>query len=97
MTSDGTAAITLEFSDEHVSFTGTFDGKDYPMQPSNGELIQLMSFERVGDRAFRTNRRVQDGDRFATDVFTLSADGTTLTDIKATEGRATSELVYEKK
>jgi hypothetical protein len=97
ITGDGSTSITLDFPDEHVSFTGAFDGKDYPMQPSNGEVVQLMSFERIGERAFRTNRRVQGSAVFSTDVFTLSENGTTLTDTKAAKGRAPSEVVYEKK
>jgi hypothetical protein len=91
------SGISLEFSEEHVSFTGMFDGKDYPMKPPNSEVMQMMSFERVGDKAFRTSRKLQGGEVFSTDVFTLSEDGTILTDTKAAEGRKTSNLVYEKK
>jgi hypothetical protein len=67
------------------------------MKPPNAEVMQMMSFERVGDKAFKTSRKIQGGEVFATDVFTLSGDGTTLIDTKAAEGRAPSTVVYEKK
>ncbi len=76
---DGTTGITVKYPEMQMSCAGRFDGKDHPMMVGGAAIKQTLAFERQGTNAFKMTTKV-DGKPFYTDVFTLSADGQTLTD-----------------
>jgi hypothetical protein len=92
----GTNGITMKTPELQMACTGSFDGKDYPVMMGGAAMKQTFAFERQGAKAFKMITKL-DGKPFSTDVFTLSADGKTLTDdgmpVAANEP---SKAVYER-
>jgi hypothetical protein len=74
-----------------------FDGKDYPAGGKMTGAKYTFSLKRLGDRSFEMSGKL-DGKPFYVDVFTVSADGKTLTD-KGTPVNAkeeTTKAVYDR-
>jgi hypothetical protein len=76
---DGTNGVSVKYPEMQMSCAGAFDGKDHPMMVAGAAVKQALVFERQGANAFKMTTKV-DGKPYYTDVFTLSADGKTLTD-----------------
>jgi hypothetical protein len=92
----GATGITFNIPDAQMACTGSFDGKDYPVAMAGKPIKQTLAFERQGAKAFKITTKI-DGKPYYTDVFTLSADGKTLTDEgMPTAANEPSKLVYER-
>jgi len=76
---DSANHITVKYPEFQGACNGSFDGKDYVLTMAGGGSKQTMAFEKAGANSFRMTTKMN-GKPFYTDVFTLSADGKTLTD-----------------
>jgi hypothetical protein len=77
ISSDGESVALKDESGFVVN--GKFDGKDYPASGTMAGASYAMSFKKISERAFQMTGKV-DGKPFYQDVYTVSADGKTLTD-----------------
>jgi hypothetical protein len=75
---DGANGITLTFPEAQVIVTGRFDDKYYPVMQAGQALKFTNAFAKVG-KAIKVTTKLN-GKVYAEDVYTLSADGKTLTD-----------------
>lgn len=78
ITLDGANGITMTFPEAQVTVTGSFDGKYYPVMQAAQAMKFTNAFAKVG-KAIKVTARLN-GKVFTEDVYTLSADGRTLTD-----------------
>ena len=78
ISSDGAESVALKDESGFV-VNGKFDGKDYAASGTLAGASYALSFKKVGDRSFEMTGKL-DGKPFYQDVFTVSADGKTLTD-----------------
>ena len=82
---EGQNGITMTIPEGQAVCKGSFDGKDCLVSLAGEPSRQTLSFEKTGANAFKMTTKVN-GKPFYIDVFTVSADGKTLTD----EGNAVS-------
>ena len=76
----GTDGIALNIPDYQATCDAKFDGKDYPATgPTMADALTL-ALTRTGPRSFKMLTKMK-GKPLATDIFTVSADGKTLTDV----------------
>lgn len=93
---EGDNGITLKFPEGQAVCQGNFDGKDYVLSEAGVPSKQTLAFEKTSSNAFKVTEKI-DGKPYYVDVYTLSADGRTLTD----EGNPVSmnepiKAVYER-
>lgn len=79
ISTDASNHITLKFPEFQQTCTGAFDGKDNVVMSAGAASKQTLAFEKAGANSFRMTTKMN-GKPFYIDVFTLSADGKTLTD-----------------
>jgi hypothetical protein len=96
ITTEGQNGITLKSPEGQTVCTGSFDGKDYPLSEAGVVSKETLAFIRTGPNAFKMTTKLN-GKPYYVDVFTLSADGKTLTD----DGNAVSanepiKSIYDK-
>ncbi|MEO8070865.1 MAG: hypothetical protein ABI652_05650 [Acidobacteriota bacterium] len=78
ISSDGADSVALK-DESGFAVNGKFDGKDHPASGTLAGASYAFSFRKVGERAFEMTAKL-DGKPYYQDVFTVSADGKTLTD-----------------
>jgi hypothetical protein len=71
--------MTIEVPEFQQVVKGRFDGKDYPVMQAGQASKFTNSFAKGGADSFKIRTKLN-GKLFAVDVYTLSADGKTLTD-----------------
>ncbi|HYV99724.1 MAG TPA: hypothetical protein VE967_19850 [Gemmatimonadaceae bacterium] len=71
-------AITMEVPEFQSVVKGSFDGKDNPMMQGGQATKMTQAFAKAGATSFTATLKMG-GKDFSTDVYTLSADGKTLT------------------
>jgi hypothetical protein len=96
ITLDGASGITFNYPDFQQSCKGSFDGKDYVVNEAGKASKLTSAFEKTGSNTFKVTTKLN-GKPYYVEVFTLSADGKTLTD----EGSAVAtnektKSVYER-
>ena len=79
ITMQGTDGMTIEVPEFQQVVEGSFDGKDYPVMQAGQASKFTNSFGKGGPHSFKIHTKLN-GKPFAIDVYTLSADGKTLTD-----------------
>jgi hypothetical protein len=79
ITMQGTDSVTIEVPEFQQVVEGSFDGKDHPVMQAGQASKFTNSFEKGGSDSFKIRTKLN-GKPFAVDVYTLSADGKTLTD-----------------
>jgi hypothetical protein len=82
ITLDGANGITTSFPEGQMTVKGSFDGKDYPVMQAGQPMKFTNAFAKVGHAIKITGKL--NGKVFSEDVYTLSADGKTLTDMSTT-------------
>ena len=93
---EGENGITVKVPEGQTVCKGNFDGKDYVVSEAGVPSKQTLAFEKTSSNAFKMTTKI-DGKPYYVDVYTLSADGRTLTD----EGNPVSinepiKAVYER-
>jgi hypothetical protein len=88
ITIEGQNGITLKTPEGQTVCKGSFDGKDYPLSEFGVVSKETLAFVRTGANAFKVTTKLN-GKPFYIDVYTLSADGKTLTD----DGNAVSNKI----
>ena len=78
ITLDGAKGITITIPEAQASVKGSFDGKDYPVMQAGQPTKFTNAFAKVGNTLNVTQKL--NGKVFTEDVYTVSADGKTLTD-----------------
>lgn len=78
ITLDGANGIEMTFPEAQTTVKGSFDGKDYPLMQASRALKFTNAFAKVGKTIKVTGKL--DGKLFTEEIYTLSADGKTLTD-----------------
>lgn len=78
VTMDGANGITLTFPEFQTSVKGKFDGKDYPVMQAGQATKFTNAFSKAGKTIKVTGKL--NGKLFTEEVYTLSANGKTLTD-----------------
>ncbi len=76
---DGTNGITFKAIEYQTSVKGSFDGKDYVVMDAGQPSKFSDVFEKTGSNTFKMTGKLN-GKPYTVDVFTISADGKTLTD-----------------
>ena len=79
ITTEGTNAITIRIPEVQQIVKGSFDGKDNPVTQAGQATTFTNAFAKAGSSSFKITTKLN-GKLFAEDVYTLSADGKTLTD-----------------
>jgi hypothetical protein len=93
---DGANGITMISPEGQTTIKGSFDGKDYPVMQAGQALKFTNAFAKVG-KAIEVTTKLN-GKKFAEDVYTLSADGKTLTDVStAIATGEKTKAVFERK
>jgi len=96
ISTDGENGITIGFPEGQAVTRGNFDGKDYVVKVAEVPSKQAMVFEKLGPSSFKLTTKL-DGKPIYEDVFTLSADGKTLTDDgNPISGHEPVKAVYER-
>ena len=96
ITTQGSDGVTIEVPEFQQVVEGSFDGKDYPVMQAGQASKFTNSFTKGRPNSFKIRTKLN-GKPFALDVYTLSADGKTLTDhttVTATKEKTTS--VFER-
>ena len=75
----GKEGVTVDYPEFKQVCKGKFDGKDHTVTQAGAASKIAFAFERSGTEAFKMTTKLQ-GKAIFVDVFTLSADGNTLTD-----------------
>ena len=88
ITLQGANGITLETPEAQSVVKANFDGKDYPFTQAGQATTMTLSVTKKGTNAFTATLKMN-GKPFSVDVYTISADGKTLTDESTTQ--ATNE------
>ena len=83
ITLQGANGITLETPEAQTVVKGNFDGKDYPFTQAGQSTKMTLSMTKTGTNAFTATLKMN-GKPFSIDVYTISADGKTLTDDSTT-------------
>ena len=83
ITTDGGNGITVEAPEYQSICKGSFDGKDYPVIQTGQPSKVTNAFKKTGPNTFEVTTKMS-GKPFAVDVYTISADGKTLTDESTT-------------
>jgi hypothetical protein len=78
ITLGGANGITITFPEGQTTVKGSFDGKDYPVMQAGQAMKFTNAFAKVGNTIKVTGKL--NGKVFTEEVYTLSADGKTLTD-----------------
>jgi len=78
MTLDGANGITITIPEAQLAVKGKFDHKDYPVMQAGQAMKLTNAFSKTGKTIKVTGKL--NGKLFSEDVYTLSADGKTLTD-----------------
>ena len=78
ITMQGTDGMTIEVPEYQLKVKGSFDGHDHPVMQA-GQASITDTFAKRGTNSFKITTKLN-GKPFAVDVYTLSADGKTLTD-----------------
>ena len=95
ITLDGANGITMTIPEFQTTVKGSFDGKDYPLMQAGQALKFTNAFAKVGNNITVTTKL--NAKVFTEEVFTLSADGKTLTDEStATATGEKTKAVYER-
>lgn len=96
ITLDGADGITLASPVSQFACKAQFDGKDYTLTQAGAPTTVTQAFTRNGATAFTVVTKI-DGTPYYTEAYSLSADGSTLTDqaIAASNG-AKVTAVYER-
>jgi hypothetical protein len=76
---DAANGVTMTYPESQTTVTGNFDGKDYPQIQAGTATKFTNSFAKVG-KAIKVTGKLK-GKVFTEEVYTLSADGKTLTDV----------------
>jgi hypothetical protein len=79
ITTQGTDGMTIEVPEYQQVVKGSFDGRDHPVMQAGQASKFTNTFARSGSNSFKIATKLN-GKPFALDVYTLSADGKTLTD-----------------
>jgi len=83
ITLQGANGITLETPEAQTLVKANFDGKDYPFTQAGQATKMTLSVTKTGTSAFTATLKMN-GKPFSVDVYTISADGKTLTDDSTT-------------
>lgn len=95
ITLDGAKGITMTSPEAQTTVIGSFDGKDYPVMQAAQAMKFTNAFAKVGNTIKVTTKL--NGKVFGEDVYTLSADGKTLTDKStATATGEKTKAVFER-
>jgi hypothetical protein len=76
---DGTNGISVTFPEYQQTIKGAFDGRDYPVMNAGQKSKYTNAFEKTGPNTFKVTTKLS-GKPYYTDVYTLSADGKSMTD-----------------
>jgi len=79
ITMQGADGMTIEVPEYQSKVKGSFDGHDHPVMQAGQASKFTNAFAKGGSNSFKITTKL-DGKPFALDVYTLSADGKTLTD-----------------
>jgi hypothetical protein len=79
ITSEGADGITITIPEVQQVVKGRFDGKDNPVTQAGQATKFTNAFAKAGSNSLKITTKLN-GKLFAEDVYTLSADGKTLTD-----------------
>jgi hypothetical protein len=79
ITRQGSDGMTIEVPEYQQAVKGRFDGKDYPVMQAGQASKFTNEFTKGGPNSLKIATKLN-GKPFAVDVYTLSADGRTLTD-----------------
>src|SRR5882724_3688059 len=85
ITIEGANGITVKVPELQQACKGSFDGKDYPVTQAGQTSKFTNAFAKTGPNTIKITTKLN-GKLFYVDVYTLSADGKTLTD----DGMATA-------
>jgi len=85
ITMEGANGITVKVPELQQACKGSFDGKDYPVTQAGQTSKFTNAFAKTGPNTIKITTKLN-GKLFYVDVYTLSADGKTLTD----DGTATA-------
>jgi hypothetical protein len=79
ITTKGKNGVTVEYLEFKQVCKGSFDGKDHTLTEAGAASKIALAFEKTGADTIKVTTKLQ-GKPIYVDVFTLSADGNTLTD-----------------
>jgi len=79
ITMEGANGITIRLPEFQQVTKGSFDGKDNPVMQAGQATKFTNAFTKTGSNTFKITTKLN-GKLFAEDVYTISADGKTLTD-----------------
>jgi hypothetical protein len=95
ITLEGANGITMTFPEAQTTVKGRFDGKDYPVMQAAQAMKFTNAFAKMGNTIKVTGKL--NGKAFSEEVYTLSADGRTLTDMAtATATGEKTKAVFER-
>jgi hypothetical protein len=96
ITPNGDDGLTMKIVDFNAISSLKFDGKDYPATGPTIPKNFTLSVKKTGPRSLDMTEKM-DGKVISTDIFTVSADGKTLTDISTSMGSPEKiTTVYDK-
>jgi hypothetical protein len=96
ITMEGANGITIQTPEVQQVVKGSFDGKDVPVMQAGQPTKLTNAFTKTGPNTFKVTTKLN-GKLFAEDVFSLSADGKTLTDDStATATSEKTKSVFDK-
>jgi hypothetical protein len=97
ITTDGTTGILVESLEAQSTCKASFDGKDYPVMMAGQASKFTNAFTKVSPTTLTVTTKMS-GKEFATDVYTISADGKTLTDEStATATKEKTKSVFDRR
>lgn len=97
ITTDGTNGITVESLEAQRTRKASFDGKDYPVMVAGQASKFTNAFTKTSPTTFTVTTRMN-GKEFAMDVYTISADGKTLTnDSTMTATKEKTKSVFDRR
>jgi hypothetical protein len=79
ITMEGTNGITIQTPEAQQVVKGSFDGKDNPVMQAGQPTKFTNAFTKTGANTFKIATKLN-GKLFGEDIYTISADGKTLTD-----------------
>jgi hypothetical protein len=97
ITTDGTNGITVESLEAQSICKASFDGRDYPVMVAGQASKFMNAFTKTSPTKFTVTTKMN-GKEFALDVYTISADGRTLTDDStATATNEKTKAVFDRR
>jgi len=97
ITTAGTTGITVESLEAQSICKASFDGKDYPVNVAGQPSKFTNAFTKTSPTTFTVTTKLS-GKEFAVDVYTISADGKTLTDDStATATKEKTKAVFDRR